>query len=597
MSLEAEGKLSITDLPAHVLLRILSLLSAKDLCRLQTCCRAFQDETCSVGGLSISEAAAAEVISIRAPGMQPKLGESWKTLLRFVEQRALRPTLSAAEDSTTMVGADGLLYVWGPVLAAPGAGTPSCLCSNTVSNFVAKAQGACFEVLNSPDNPRVVSSTAGHAFSAALDPEGAIIIWRNSLEPNGILGSGDDHPPELRSAISQVNSKAGKGKGYGGVDSLLGRLLNPPPLRSFEGERVVQLALGRLHAVALTHECSVFTWGADNKGQLGHGAVKESLALARMALGGSPVIRSPWSGGRRRGSRSRSFGGGGGPTPSSPPTSESPDPSTPEDSVQGSSSAPLHPQRVLTLEGEGVCFVAAAGFTSMALNMDGEVFAWGDNTHGQLGLGDELARDVPERVESLSQSGLRAVTWASDQQQNFHAPNGVAALSLGLCHALAVTTRGDLFAWGSNSHGQLGQGGSHPLPSPWPSPVNELAKIGTSVVCAAAGGEHSVCVDDLGQVWAWGAGSAGQCGGGRHGVGLWYSEPHVVKGISSRVVNVAAGRAHTAAVTENGEVYTWGCNVLGSLGPVLGLTHDIAAEDEGNLVFPKMIDRPHRVFY
>lgn len=492
-----------------------------------------------------------------------------------------------------MVGADGSLYVWGPVLARPGAGAAPFVRSNTVPNFVAHADSAG---LNMAGCPRVVSSTAGHAFSAALDPEGAIIIRRNSLEPKSVGGSGSDgSPPEFRSPPSLASSTLGGVQLVGGIDPMLGQLMNPPPPRCFEGERVVQLALGRLHTVALTHECGVFTWGADTKGQLGHGAVKESLALARLALGGSPDMRSPWSGGRRRGSRSRSFGGGCSPTPS-PSPSNSPS----WGSRHGSSGTPgrAHPRRVATLEGEGVCFVAAAGFTSMALNMDGEVFAWGDNTHGQLGMGDELARDVPERVESLPGSGQRTgVASTSYQQRDLDAPNGVAALSLGPRHALAVTVHGELFSWGSNSHGQLGQGGSCSLPSPWPLPVSELATAGATAVCAAAGGDHSVCVDDLGQVWAWGAGSAGQCGGGRRGAGLWYSQPHVVEGISGCVVHVAAGRAHTAALTEGGEVYTWGSDAHGSLGPVpAGPDHDQQAESGGRSLLPRAIDRPCRVF-
>lgn len=66
-----------------------------------------------------------------------------------------------------------------------------------------------------------------------------------------------------------------------------------------------------------------------------------------------------------------------------------------------------------------------------------QVFAWGCNTSGQLGLGDVQTRHVPALVDAL---------WALP----------VVQLAAGDSHSLALTSNGYMFAWGSNKHGQLG---------------------------------------------------------------------------------------------------------------------------------------------
>ena len=56
---------------------------------------------------------------------------------------------------------------------------------------------------------------------------------------------------------------------------------------------MVSVAVGSLHAIAATESGRVYTWGGDAKGQLGHGSIRDSVALSRLSLGGSPGGSSP----------------------------------------------------------------------------------------------------------------------------------------------------------------------------------------------------------------------------------------------------------------------------------------------------------------
>jgi len=88
--------------------------------------------------------------------------------------------------------------------------------------------------------------------------------------------------------------------------------------------------------------------------------------------------------------------------------------------------------------------VSAARAHSLALKRDGSLWGWGNNKHGQLGLGDRDDRDRPARIGGDSD-------WA------------VAAVS---AHTLALKRDGSLWAWGFNYNGQLGLGDAEDRPRP-----------------------------------------------------------------------------------------------------------------------------------
>jgi alpha-tubulin suppressor-like RCC1 family protein len=116
------------------------------------------------------------------------------------------------------------------------------------------------------------------------------------------------------------------------------------------------------------------------------------------------------------------------------------------------------------------------------------VYAWGDNSSGQLGDGTTIGRTMPVAVQGL--------------------PNRIEFLAAGGGHSLAILPDSTVVAWGDNSAGQLGDGSN--VNKSTVLPVPQL----TDIVAVAAGTNHSLALKKDGTVWAWGANSSGQVGDG-----------------------------------------------------------------------------------
>ncbi|NXA36467.1 HERC5 ligase, partial [Eudromia elegans] len=180
----------------------------------------------------------------------------------------------------------------------------------------------------------------------------------------------------------------------------------------------------------------------------------------------------------------------------------------------------------------------------------GELFAWGQNAHGQLGVGRQLcsARD-PQLVE-----GLRGVA--------------LAQLAAGAAHSLAVSVSGAVYSWGKNASGQLGLG--HTEDRDCPSYITALQHWKT--VFISCGEDHTAVLSKDGLVCTFGAGEAGQLG---HNSTRNEQTPRVVAELwGARVSQVACGRwentrkiRHTLVyVPALGKVYAFGSGEEGQLG-------------------------------
>lgn len=146
----------------------------------------------------------------------------------------------------------------------------------------------------------------------------------------------------------------------------------------------------------------------------------------------------------------------------------------------------------------GVQAVSAGYYHNLALGTDGKVVAWGLNDDGQS--------IVPETAES-----------------------GIKAIAAGGYHSLALNEDGKVIAWGNNDNGRCN--------------VPEEAESGVSVI--AAGGAHSLALKD-GKVIAWGNNDNGQC----------TVPPEALSGVTA----IAAGGAHSLALKSDGTVVAWGAN-------------------------------------
>lgn len=201
----------------------------------------------------------------------------------------------------------------------------------------------------------------------------------------------------------------------------------------------------------------------------------------------------------------------------------------------------------------GITQVAVGAESACAIGDEGKVYCWGDNTHGKLGI-DESDSDLPySNVANVVQrSGGGDLT-------------GIEAVSVGDDHVLARRADGQLFSWGRNQSGQLGDG-SDSSQAAAVLVEFEQGQLFNNAVAISAGGAHSCAVDDGGSLWCWGDGSNGKLGNGSDSS---HDRPVQVMRTADQslasVTAISAGGQHSCAIAD-GHVYCWGNNATGQLG-------------------------------
>ncbi|HWC79426.1 MAG TPA: hypothetical protein VG756_05615 [Pseudonocardiaceae bacterium] len=192
--------------------------------------------------------------------------------------------------------------------------------------------------------------------------------------------------------------------------------------------------------------------------------------------------------------------------------------------------------------------LAAGAETGYALQSDGTVWSWGRNA-GLLGTGSYGTGCDTEPA------GSGCVTHEPVQVTGL---TDVVAIAANTTDAYALTADGQVWAWGEDDRGQLGQGVTGPVATA-PVKVPGLTGIGS----LAAGGATAYALPTAGGVLAWGADDTGQLGAGV--VGGYAAVPVAVTGLTG-VRSVAAGRGFALALRTDGTVASWGENDRGQLG-------------------------------
>lgn len=187
---------------------------------------------------------------------------------------------------------------------------------------------------------------------------------------------------------------------------------------------------------------------------------------------------------------------------------------------------------------------------------------WGKNASGQLGDRSTELRRKPVWVD-----GLQPV-----QQRGALAGKVVVQVAQGGSHTLALCSDGTVVSWGGNVSGQLGDGSFNGRTVSVRVTLGAL--VGKKVVFVAAGGSHSLALCSDGTVAAWGGNDKGQLGNNSttnsavpvavSTLGVPASNPSALA--DKKVCSVAAGNAHSMALTSEGKVVTWGSNELRQLG-------------------------------
>ncbi|MEX1254351.1 MAG: flexitail domain-containing putative surface protein [Dehalococcoidia bacterium] len=241
------------------------------------------------------------------------------------------------------------------------------------------------------------------------------------------------------------------------------------------------------------------------------------------------------------------------------------------------------------ISASGITAIEAGVNHTCAVTAVGGAKCWGENNFGELGDGTTTTRSLPGDVTGLT-SGVAAIAggdnhtcaltagggvkcWGRnnagqlgdftllDRDEPVDVTNltsGVVAIATGDNHTCAITTAGGVKCWGENNVGQLGDGSTtnHTIP------VNVVG-LSSGVAAIAAGGAHTCAVTTGGALKCWGFNGFGEVGDGST---TNRTAPANVSGLGSGVAAVSLGSLHTCAVTDAGAVKCWGYNAFGQLG-------------------------------
>lgn len=183
------------------------------------------------------------------------------------------------------------------------------------------------------------------------------------------------------------------------------------------------------------------------------------------------------------------------------------------------------------------------------------VASWGVGMRGQLGHGKRKDENEPRMLVGGFGYGIRIV--------QVSAGGGLVRVA----HSLLLTATGRVLSFGNNMYGQLGHGYSagKQLPDTMrPKYIDALSSV--RCICISAGELHSAAVTADGDLYTWGDGFCGQLGLGDKRPQLLPSQV-TLGGLEDEVVeSVSCGARHTLAVTEDGEVFSFGLGHFGVLG-------------------------------
>jgi hypothetical protein len=205
--------------------------------------------------------------------------------------------------------------------------------------------------------------------------------------------------------------------------------------------------------------------------------------------------------------------------------------------------------------------VAAGAAHGLLVTSTGQLFAFGSNERGQLGVAANVGLANPNPTPLL-------VTLPE-------AGGPAESVAAGALYSLAVTTRGQLFAFGDNEYGQLGVAANVGTAKPNPTPMLvTLPGVAGSATEVAAGSSHGLALTSTGQLFAFGENNYGQLGNSTN-VGLGVANPIPVSvalpTASGRVTQIGAGAEQTFADTSSAQVLAFGENNYGELGNTMNV--------------------------
>ncbi len=243
---------------------------------------------------------------------------------------------------------------------------------------------------------------------------------------------------------------------------------------------------------------------------------------------------------------------------------------------------------------DGWKVVGGGSLHACAVDTTGDLYCWGWNGYGQLGVGDTGNRSTPTPVMNPGGMGWIYVDggdqftcgvdedgavycWGNNNKyqvgqpddsnfytipQRIYIAKKFTMVATGYLFACGFDVDHRIWCWGDNAHGQV------PYPTPTSMPQEVTNADGTRWMMLAAGYDHVCAIDGNQQLWCWGANGSGQLGDGGRNDMVWAYSPIKVTsaGENVRWKYVGAGGYTTCGITTDGKMWCWGQGDWGMLG-------------------------------
>lgn len=434
-------------------------------------------------------------------------------------------SIAAGDENSFAIKSDGTLWGWG---------------RNRDGRL---GDGSFSERVNTPI--QIGSDTnwqqikTGSGFSVALKTDGSLWAWGRNF--SGELGNGGTLssaiPVRIGSELDWQQLAAGTSRSFAiksdgtlwawgsNIGGELGdgtTISKNSPVQVGMEKNWHTIGSGYTHSVAINTDGKMYAWGHNYYGQLGFDAVE----IVAFPVQDIPYSDTSWlqaSSGDQHSlaitddGRLLSWGG-----------------NTSRQLGDGTSSDFRNTPEPLGIDLDWRT-VKAGKSHSLGIKTNGTLWAWGNNTLGQLGDGSAVAKSTPVRIGS-------DLDWQK--------------LAAGNNHSLAIKADGTLWAWGLNTRGQLGNGVTNNIFIP------TQISMDTNWLSIYAGAEFSLGIKTDGTLWTWGANGLGQLGDNTTINKLLPTQ------VSSDLTwqNASVGANYVLAIKANGTLWAWGFNQDGQLG-------------------------------
>ena len=200
-----------------------------------------------------------------------------------------------------------------------------------------------------------------------------------------------------------------------------------------------------------------------------------------------------------------------------------------------------------------------------AIRNDGDLYCWGRNGNGQLGIGsmgNSHWKDRPTKTNNLGSDAI--------------------SVSLGEQHTCAVLDTGVLKCWGRNNHGQIGVGSGGDKDTPQTVNVGS----GRTTTSVYLGYHHSCAILDDQSVKCWGRNQDGELGVGS--TTSSFNTPQAINtlGTNRHAISLALGQGFTCALLDDGSIKCWGQDNFGQRGDGGGSGSDIRSPPSSAISLP-----------